>query len=127
MEPAPTLVEGRAASSLGERLYSAMLAVARDANLPTLGDVPFWRQPAGVQVLYELGAVRFVARLTYAESEGTREALLSSLLLAELKKAERFIAGFEGDPLQEGVDALLAETRAAIAQAEGRARDPEPA
>ena len=34
-----------------------------------------------------------------------------------LEKAEHFIAGFEGDELQEGVDELLSEIRAALARA----------
>lgn len=32
-----------------------------------------------------------------------------------LEKAERFVSGFEVDPLQDGVDDLLAEMRAALA------------
>lgn len=40
-------------------------------------------------------------------------------LLAALDKAEDFISGFEGDELQEGIDELLAEIRAAIAKAKG--------
>ncbi len=32
-----------------------------------------------------------------------------------LEKAERFVSGFEGDPLQDGVDELLTEMRAALA------------
>lgn len=38
-------------------------------------------------------------------------------LLAALEGAESFIAGFEGDETQEGIDDLLEETRAAIAEA----------
>lgn len=38
-------------------------------------------------------------------------------LLAELIKAETFIAGFEGDETQEGITKLLSEIRAAIAKA----------
>jgi hypothetical protein len=38
-------------------------------------------------------------------------------LVEALTKAERFIAGFEGDELQEGIDALIAEIRAALAKA----------
>jgi hypothetical protein len=41
-------------------------------------------------------------------------------LLRELKIAERFMRGFEGDEVQKGVDARLAGMRAAIAKAEGR-------
>lgn len=39
-------------------------------------------------------------------------------MLTELRKAEAFISGFEGDELQEGIDDLLSEIRAAIKQAE---------
>jgi len=38
-----------------------------------------------------------------------------------LRKAESFISGFEGDERQEGIDEMLSDIRAAIAQAEGRA------
>lgn len=40
-------------------------------------------------------------------------------MLAELRKAESFISGFEGDELQEGIGDLLSGIRAAIAKAEG--------
>lgn len=99
--------EGKA-SSLGARLYAAMVDNAGRLDLT----------PPASQAYYERAAVRFVASLTYAESEGVREALLSSVLLGEIRKAEAFIAGFEGDAAQQGVDALLASMRAAITQAE---------
>lgn len=35
-------------------------------------------------------------------------------LLAALEVAERFMRGLEGDELQEGIDAMLAQIRAAI-------------
>ena len=38
-------------------------------------------------------------------------------LLTAAEKAERFIRGFEGDELQEGIGELLAELRGAIAKA----------
>lgn len=41
-------------------------------------------------------------------------------MLAELRKAESFISGFEGDETQEGISDLLAGIRAAIAKAGGR-------
>lgn len=40
-------------------------------------------------------------------------------VLAALKTAERFMAGFEGDPLQDGIGDQLAEIRSAISQHEG--------
>lgn len=42
-------------------------------------------------------------------------------LLAALDQAESFIAGFEDDELQEGIDGMLAAIRAAIAKAKGEA------
>lgn len=41
-------------------------------------------------------------------------------LLAALKVAENFMAGFEGDELQEGIDDMLKQICAARAKAEGR-------
>lgn len=40
-------------------------------------------------------------------------------LLEALRAAEDFMAGFEGDELQEGIDERLTTVRAAIAKAEG--------
>lgn len=40
-------------------------------------------------------------------------------MLAQLHKAESFIAGFEDDDMQEGIADLLAGIRGAIAKAEG--------
>jgi transketolase C-terminal domain/subunit len=40
-------------------------------------------------------------------------------LLRLLKQAERFVSGFEGDDLQEGIDDLLTQMRRAITLAEG--------
>lgn len=38
----------------------------------------------------------------------------SGQLIEALEQAESFIAGFEGDELQEGIDLLLAQIRAAL-------------
>ena len=43
------------------------------------------------------------------------EVIRNAALQRALTGAERFIAGFEDDPTQDGVDALLAEMRAALA------------
>lgn len=45
---------------------------------------------------------------------------LERALLTALRSAESFMAGFEGDELQDGIDERLGTVRAAIAQAEGR-------
>ena len=42
-------------------------------------------------------------------------------LVSNLKDAERFMRGFEGDEMQEGIDSMLADIRAGIAKVEGRA------
>lgn len=39
-------------------------------------------------------------------------------LVAKLRDAESFIAGFEGDELQDGIDVKLADMRALLTQAE---------
>lgn len=41
-------------------------------------------------------------------------------MLDALRMAERFMSGFEGDDLQDGIDEKIAATRAVIAKAEGR-------
>lgn len=70
MSASPILTEAKGAS-LGARLYDAMVDNSGRFDLiPTMS-----------QAYYERAAVRFTASLTYAESEGVREALLSSVLL----------------------------------------------
>jgi len=78
MSEAPAITEGRAASSLGERLYAAT-AKAWDWAAEWHDLTP------GAQTINDKIAVQFTASLTYAESEGVREALLSSVLLGALK------------------------------------------
>lgn len=51
----------------------------------------------------------------HPEDEALAKA--APLLLARLKEAERFIAGFKDDDLQEGINTMLAAIRAAIAKA----------
>lgn len=46
-------------------------------------------------------------------------------LVAALREAESFMAGFEGDELQEGIDAKLATTREALAKATDAVRERE--
>jgi len=59
---------------------------------------------------------------TMFENEADRPLIAAAPeLLTAAKKAEFFIAGFEGGELQEGIGKLLAQVRAAIAKAEGRA------
>ena len=84
MTAAHVIPEGRA-SSLGARLWSAL---SDNAPLGVLA-----QQPPMTQAYYERAAVRFVASLTYAESEGVREALVSSTLLETLKGALCFGCG----------------------------------
>lgn len=57
-------------------------------------------------------------RRAAAADQRLRDA--ASDLLAALRRAESFIAGFEGDPSQVGLDGLLVEVRSAIAKAGDR-------
>jgi hypothetical protein len=114
-----TPIKAVASVSLGARFFNALVEAPRRPGAPDrcrFGG--FGDQHADTQALYENAAVTFVSRLTYAESVGVREALLSSLLLGALKSAESFMAGFEGDELQDGIDESLRLIRDAIAQAE---------
>ena len=57
-----------------------------------------------------------------AQERNRRNKLLRDAapdLLTALDCAEGFIAGFEGDELQDGIDDLLATIRAAITRAKG--------
>ena len=59
----------------------------------------------------------------YLGTQGSANAELiasSPDLLSAMERAERFVGGFEGDELQEGVDELLSMMRAALAKATGK-------
>lgn len=58
--------------------------------------------------------------------EPWRMAKASSAMLKALVSAEAFIAGFEGDDMQEGIDDLMAEIRSAIAGVPEAARPATP-
>lgn len=98
-------------TSLGERFYAAV---------PMAGLQ--WRDvPPVTRSLYERAAVSFVASLTYAESEGVREALLSSLLVEAAKHACDLLAErtYGSHARSPGHNARLV-LEAAIATAEAR-------
>lgn len=73
------------------------------------------RRPASSANVYNVEAPDGVVTVVDLEEvRGPRIASPSPLLLQALDRAERFIAGFEGDELQEGVDRLLADIRTAL-------------
>ena len=53
-----------------------------------------------------------------ASTDDARAAAAAPALLEALKLAESFMAGFEGDEMQDGIDERLATIRAAMAAAE---------
>ena len=73
------------------------------------------RRPASSANVYNVEAPDGVVTVVDLEEvHGPRLASPSPLLLQALDRAERFVAGFEGDELQEGVDQLLADIRTAL-------------
>jgi hypothetical protein len=64
------------------------------------------------------------AQATISKTDGHADAITPpssggiERMLDALRRAERFISGFEGDPLQEGIDDDLDAIRAAIAELE---------
>lgn len=73
------------------------------------------RRPASSANVYNVEAPDGVVTVVDLEEvRGPRIAPSSPLLLQALDRAERFIAGFEADASQEGVDRLLADIRAAL-------------
>lgn len=117
MTAAHVIPEGRA-SSLGARLYDAMQAVAIESGLPSLGARRLETHDSLTQSLYERAAASFVASLTYAESDGVREAMLSSLLLEALKGLTRDVQDY---PAWARPCLALDNALAAIATAEAAA------
>ncbi|PZP20308.1 MAG: hypothetical protein DI607_00245 [Sphingomonas hengshuiensis] len=73
------------------------------------------RRPASSANVYNVEAPDGVVTVVDLEEvRGPRIASPSPLLLQALDRAERFIAGFEGDERQEGIDRLLADIRTAL-------------
>ncbi|ANH09124.1 MAG TPA: hypothetical protein VGN93_30755 [Shinella sp.] len=73
------------------------------------------RRPASSANVYNVEAPDGVVTVVDLEEvRCPRIASPSPLLLQALDRAERFIAGFEGDELQEGVDQLLAAILTAL-------------
>lgn len=81
---------------------------------------------AGINEYRDGPAAYVAAVLPHSESAIAVNPADLALILAAPKlfdalvKAEAFIAGFEGDELQEGIDELLKAVRAAIAKAGGQ-------
>ncbi|MEQ5789051.1 hypothetical protein J3454_14235 [Erythrobacter sp. NFXS35] len=77
----------------------------------------------GWNIVHYVGGDKFaIARVAKVTSEADARLIAASpCLLDALKLAENFMAGFEGDELQEDVDDRLTKIRAAIARAEGGA------
>ena len=75
-----------------------------------------WSKSVGAFTVAQVRAA--VAAESAPISEAIRHQFVSSMLLGALKSAESFMAGFEGDELQEGIDERLRLIRDAIAQAE---------
>jgi hypothetical protein len=76
-----------------------------------------WSKAVGGFTVAQVHAAVKAERLPAGEA--LRAALLHSVLLTALQSAEAFMAGFEGDELQEGIDERLATIRDAIQLAEG--------
>lgn len=63
-------------------------------------------------------SVRDQTRYVHEYQRAMKLAGAAPAMLNALRVAESFIVGFEGDEVQEGIDELLGEIRAAIAEAE---------
>lgn len=71
--------------------------------------------PADVCAMSKLAMLTFV---TDAQADIATLADLSSELVSALQIAEAFVAGFEGDDLQDGIATILETIRTPIAKAE---------
>lgn len=76
---------------------------------------------------YYIGEVTWTQGYSFLDEAKTKAGRIATAhrfaasddVLAQLCKAESFIAGFEGDEMQEGIDDLLSGIRAAINKANG--------
>lgn len=69
---------------------------------------------ADVALVIMNGKKRLATLHGLKSAAGIEEMITSTYPLRLLERAEAFIAGFEGDDMQEGIDELLAMLRAAI-------------
>ena len=80
------------------------VAIIRDANGDDLATSrPFWMPEGDEPVPVTLAAMRLMAA--------------GPKLLEALSTAEKFVRGFEGDEVQEGIDKMLSTIRDAMAEA----------
>ena len=99
----------------GVRSAAVLFKPAEKPVPPAVPDLP--AAPANVaDVALALmnGKKRLSTSFGLKTQDGVEDMILSTHPIGTLERAEAFIAGFEGDELQEGVDELLAELRAAI-------------
>jgi hypothetical protein len=112
---------GGAASSGGYQRWSRALDDTRWANGTRIKEAYFCNCPmCGVtncngSIGYQTAAEAIAAwnRRAAPAADAPKKALIA---------AEQFISGFEGDEMQEGIDVLLRQIRAAIHQANGAAQ-----
>lgn len=98
----------RAAAQLFKRAEKAVTPVA-ETTAP-VGHMTV----AEVALVIMNGKQRIATLSGMKTAAGIEDMIASALPVSVLSRAESFIAGFEGDDLQEGVDQLLADLRAAL-------------
>lgn len=92
----------------------------KPAEKPTLPTPPATSKPVAQATVSEIASVIMNGKQRIATLHGLKtvagieEMIASTHPTLLLERAEAFIAGFEGDELQEGVDQLLADLRATL-------------
>lgn len=101
----------------GVRSAAVLFKPTEKPELPT---PPAASKPVAQATVSEIAAANMNGKQRMATLHGLKTAAGIEEMIASmhptslLERAEAFIAGFEGDDLQEGVDQLLADLRAAL-------------
>lgn len=103
----------------GVRSAAALFKPMGESARPTPSPVKAATTPAPPATIAQVAAIIMNGKQRMATLQGLKTAAGIEEMIgwthptALLKRAEAFIAGFEGDEMQEGIDQLLADLRAA--------------
>lgn len=110
---ARTRIAGRTPAAVQPPPSPARTAAGQHSPRWFVGDLESFEEVR--RTVYEGDDFRHDTVAVFRTPQEAHLAAAAPAMLAALRKAESFISGFEGDPLQEGVDDLISGIRAAVA------------
>lgn len=99
---------------------AAIMFKPAETPVPSLAPAPATSNPVATETAAEVAAAimngkkRISTLRGYKTAAGIEEMIVSTYPASLVQRAESFIAGFEGDEMQEGIDQLLTDLRAAL-------------